>query len=75
MYDFGFKSYPLANADSYDFEETVILYNMDQQEAAEQLKIIFENAKIFEYNSEWTYYKSKADIMLILGKDYKKYIE
>jgi LCP family protein required for cell wall assembly len=73
--DFGFKSYPLANAGSYDFEETIILYNEDQQDAAEQLKIIFENAKIFEYNSEWTYYKSKADIMLILGKDYKQYIE
>jgi polyisoprenyl-teichoic acid--peptidoglycan teichoic acid transferase len=73
--DFGFKSYPLVNSDSFDFEETLILYNKDQLLAAEQLKIIFENAKIFEYNSGWSYYKSKADIMLILGKDYKQYLE
>ncbi len=71
----GFKSYPLANAESFDFEETIILYNEGQQEAAEQLKIIFENAQIFEYNSEWVYYKSKVDIMVILGKDYRQYIE
>ena len=71
----GFKVYSLANAESFDFEETVIIYNPDQEEAAEQLKIIFENAGIYEYNSDWAYYESKADLMLILGKDYKDYLE
>ncbi|MFC2145057.1 LCP family protein [Actinomycetota bacterium] len=71
----GFKIHSLANADKYDFENCVIIYNADQEEAAEQLKIIFENAETFEYNSEWSHYKSKADLVLILGKDYKEYLE
>jgi LCP family protein required for cell wall assembly len=71
----GFKVHSLANAKSYDFEETTIIYNPDQGEAAEQLKIIFENAPIYEYNSLWTYYESKADLILILGKDYKEYLD
>ena len=71
----GFKVHSLANAEDYDFDETVILYNTGQEEAAQQLKIIFENADIYEYNSQWTYYKSKADLMLILGKDYKDYLD
>ncbi|MCJ7666407.1 MAG: LCP family protein [Actinobacteria bacterium] len=72
---FGFKIYSLANAENYDFSDTVIIYNKDQKEAAEQLKIIFENARTYEYNSEWAHYKSKADLVLILGKDYKQYLE
>ena len=71
----GFKIHSLANAGDYGFEETVIIYNNGQEEAADQLKIIFENAEIYEYNSEWTNYKSKADLVLILGKDYKDYLE
>jgi hypothetical protein len=71
----GFKIHSLANAGDYDFEETVIIYNNGQEESADQLKIIFENAEIYEYNSEWTNYKSKADLVLILGKDYKDYLE
>ena len=71
----GFKIHSLANAKNYGFEETVIIYNNGQEEAADQLKIIFENAEIYEYNSEWAYYKSKADLVLILGKDYKDYLK
>ena len=62
-------------SNNYDFDETTIIYNAGQEEAAQQLKIIFENAPVHEYNSEWTYYRSNADLMLILGKDYIQYIE
>ncbi len=72
---FGFKIHSLANADSFDFEETAIIYNEGQEEAAQQLKIIFEDAPVYEYDSDWANYKSKADLMLILGKDYKGYLE
>ena len=72
---YGFKIHSLANAKDYDFEETVIIYNPGQEEAADQLKIIFENADIYEYNSEWAHYDSKADLVLILGKDYRDYLE
>jgi len=72
---FGFKIHSLANADSFDFEETAIIYNEGQEEAAQQLKIIFEDAPVYEYDSDWANYKSKADLMLILRKDYKGYLE
>jgi len=71
----GFKIHSLANADKYDFENCIIIYDPEQEEAARQLKIIFENAQVFEYNSEWTYYKSRVDLVLILGKDYKEYLK
>ena len=71
----GFKIHSLANAREYDFDQSIIIYDPDQKEAAEQLKIVFENAQIYEYNSDWAYYKSKADLVLILGKDYREYLE
>ena len=71
----GFKIHSLANAKEYDFENCVIIYEPDQKEAAEQLKLVFENAEVYEYNSDWTYYKSRADLVLILGEDYKEYLE
>jgi len=71
----GFKIHSLANAKEYDFENCVIIYEPDQKEAAGQLKLVFENAQVFEYNSEWTYYKSRADLVLILGEDYKEYLQ
>ena len=71
----GFKIYSLANGKDFDLEETTIIFNQGQEEAAEQLKIIFENAPIYEYNSQWAYYNSKADLILILGKDYLEYLD
>jgi LCP family protein required for cell wall assembly len=71
----GFKIDSLANARSYDFEESVIVYNEGELEAARQLEIIFENAEVSEYNSRWAYYRTGADLILILGKDYKDYLE
>jgi len=72
---FGFKIYSLANARDYDLDKTFIIYNAGQEEAADQLKIIFENADIYEYNSEWSHYNGTADLMLILGKDYEDYLD
>ena len=71
----GFKIYSLANAKDYDFDKSIIIYNTGQEEAAEQLKLVFENAQVFEYNSDWAGYKSKADLVLILGEDYREYLE
>jgi len=71
----GFKIHSLANAKRFDFEESVIIYNPGQEEAVDQLKLIFENAKGYDYNSDWAHYSSKADLVLILGKDYKEYID
>lgn len=72
---FGFKIHSLANAGEYDLDKTFIIYNTGQGKAAKQLKIIFENADIYEYNSGWSHYDSIADLMLILGKDYKDYLD
>ena len=75
LYGLGFKIHSLANAEKFDFEESVIIYGPGQEEAADQLKLIFENAEGYEYNSDWAHYSSKADLVLILGKDYKEYID
>jgi len=71
----GFKIDSLANARSYDFDSTVIIYNEGEIEAARQLKIIFENAELSEYNSQWAFYRTDADVALILGEDYEDYLE
>jgi len=71
----GFKIDSLANARNYDFDSSMIIYNEGELEAASQLKIIFENAEMNEYNSQWAYYRTGADLILILGKDYKDYLE
>ena len=71
----GFKVHSLANADKFDYEESIIIYNKGRQEEAQQLQVVFENSRIYEYNNEWNYYKSEADLVLIVGKDYKQYID
>ncbi len=71
----GFKVHSLANADKFDYEESIIIYNKGRQEEVQQLQVVFENSRIYEYNNEWNYYKSEADLVLIVGKDYKQYID
>ncbi len=71
----GFKVHSLANADKYDYEESIIIYNKGRLEEAQQLEVVFENSRVYEYNDDWNYYKSEADLVLIVGKDYKQYIE
>jgi LCP family protein required for cell wall assembly len=67
---YGFKIYAVANAENFDFEESVIIYNEGCSEKAEQLSLAFDNLEVYEYNKTWNFYKTDADLILVVGKDY-----
>lgn len=68
---YGFKVFSMSNAETFDFEETTILYNSGNREKAEQLALIFDNLKIYAYNNNWDFYQTTADLIMIVGEDYK----
>jgi LCP family protein required for cell wall assembly len=67
----GFKVLTISNAETFDFKETTILYNKGNLEKAEQLTLIFDNLEIYAYNNNWNFYETPADLIMIVGKDYK----
>ncbi len=66
----GFRIYGLANAENFNFEDSLIIYNEGCKEKAEELSLAFDNLEIYEYNKKWSFYKTGADLILIVGKDY-----
>jgi len=69
--NYGFKVFTISNAETFDFEKTTILYNKGSLEKAEQLALIFDNLKIYAYNNNWDFYQTTADLIMIVGEDYK----
>jgi hypothetical protein len=69
---YGFKVYSLANAENFDFEKSVLIYNAGCEEKARQLAMAFDNLEVYEYNKSWSFYKTDADLVLIVGKDYSE---
>ncbi|MDD5621993.1 MAG: LCP family protein [Actinomycetota bacterium] len=67
----GFKVLSISNAETFDFEKTVVLYNSGNREKAGQLALIFDNLEIYAYNKTWGFYGAAADLILIVGEDYK----
>ncbi len=67
---YGFRIYALSNAENFDFGKSIIIYNKGCREKAEQLALAFDNLEFYEYNKTWSFYKTDADLMLIVGKDY-----
>jgi LCP family protein required for cell wall assembly len=72
---YGFDMMRPSNAQSFDFEETVILYKSGSLQKAEQLAIILESYRMEAYSSKWSYYHTGADLMVIIGSDYEKNID
>jgi len=73
--NYGFKVFSISNAETFDFEKTVILYNSGNREKAGQLALIFDNLEIYAYNKTWNFYETTADLVLIVGEDYKDIIQ
>jgi len=73
--NYGFKVFSISNAETFDFEKTVILYNSGNRGKAEQLALIFDNLEIYAYNKTWNFYETTADLVLIVGEDYKDIIQ
>ena len=69
---YGFKIDSLANAEKFDFEKSVIIYKDDSKEKAEQLALVLKSCELESYSSKWSYYDTSADLILILGEDYKE---
>ena len=70
--DSGFKVLGLYNADSYNYEKTVIYYRKEDKNKADQLTILFSSYEMEEVPSsvfEKEYGKS-AEVVIIVGKDY-----
>jgi LCP family protein required for cell wall assembly len=68
----GFRVYGLANAENFNFDESLIVYNEGCKEKAEELTLAFDNLQIYEYNKKWSFYKTEADLIFIAGKDYSE---
>ena len=62
----------MANAKNYDFEKTLIIYKPDKEPNAEQLAMILNSYQLEQYSQAWTGYYSGADMIVILGKDFKE---
>ena len=53
--------------------KTIIIYKPSTQEKAEQLALILSSYELVKYNNyKWGAYKSTADIVVILGKDFEQ---
>ncbi|MBN1299465.1 MAG: LCP family protein [Actinobacteria bacterium] len=72
--NYNFNIYGLANAENFEFEQTVLIYKSGKKENADQISRLLYSYDIEEYSSQWEYYDSSADIVIILGKDYKENI-
>jgi len=75
--DQGFKVLGLYNADSYNYEKTVIYYSKENKNKAEQLAILFSSYEMEEilsgvFKQE---YDEDAEVAVIVGKDYLKNLE
>jgi hypothetical protein len=69
---YEFKVINLANAKDSNFKKTMLIYKKDKQQKAEQLALVLNSYEIEQYSSKWSSYYSTADIILIIGKDYKE---
>jgi len=74
---YGFKILGLSNADSYNYEKTVIYYSKENKEKADQLAIIFSSYEMEELPSSIfkEIYGKDADVAIIVGKDYLENLE
>jgi len=72
---YEFKVKGIANAQNYNFEKTKIIYKNGKRQNAEQLALILNSYEIEQYSSTWNDYYSAADVIVILGKDYKENIQ
>jgi LCP family protein required for cell wall assembly len=73
----GFKVLGLYNADSYNYDKTVIYYSEKNKNKAEQLTMLFSSYKLREIPSDVfeKEYNEDAEVAVIVGKDYLENLE
>ncbi len=68
---YGFKIIDLANADSFNYEKTVIYYKGETKDKADQLAILFTSYQLKKLSDEdFEERFDDADIGLVVGNDY-----
>jgi len=72
---YGFKITGIKNAKSYNFDTTMIIYNSGKSANAGQLALILNSYRMEPYSSKWKDYYSSANVIVILGKDYRDNIK
>jgi len=73
--NYNFKKITISNAKNFDFEKSIIIYRKGKLENAQQIEKLIVGAELEQYSSKWSYYYSGADVMVILGQDYKDFID
>ncbi len=75
--DQGFKVLGLYNADSYNYDKTVIYYSEKNKKKVEQLTILFSSYELEEVPSDVfeKEYNEDAEVAVIVGKDYLENLE
>ncbi len=73
--NYNFKQVNIANAKEFGFKETIMIYKSDKLENAEQAILLFDGITMEQYSSKWKDYYSGADVIIILGSDYKDLIK
>ena len=68
---YGFRPFGIANAENYDFEKTIVLYKEGSEKKSQQFEKIIYSYEIEQYSDAWKSYFTGADIIVILGKDYR----
>jgi LCP family protein required for cell wall assembly len=70
--DQGFRILGLYNADSYNYDKTVIYYSRKNKDKAEQLTVLFSSYKLEEISSNVfeKEFNEDAEVAVIVGKDY-----
>jgi len=72
---YGFKVLEPSNAKKFDFDKTVLIYKSNTIDKAHQLALVLGSYELVQYSDEWKAYKSTADIIVILGKDYRENLQ
>lgn len=70
----GFKIFSLANAESFDFEKTYIIYRPEDEELAENMMVVLDSYELEQYSEDWQAYDTEADLIVIVGKDMQENI-
>ncbi|MDZ7836955.1 MAG: LCP family protein [Actinomycetota bacterium] len=74
---YGFKISELANADSFNYEKTVIYYTQENKDKADQLALVFDSYEKIQIQPDRFEqdYGQDSDVAVIVGQDYLDNIE
>lgn len=69
---YGFKISEMANADSFNYEKTVIYYTQENKEQADQVALVLDSYEKIQIQQDKfeSEYGADSDIAIVVGQDY-----